>query len=122
MAGKRKETWLHYEGGNVMKVKMIAFAGMSIAVMLLMGCSGPGRVAMDCGTSYKNAKFGQTLSPTAERNLEPVEGMDGQAAQNVVEKYRLSFTKGTTDSSASCGSSQGTLSTMPIGTPPAGAP
>ena len=46
---------------------------------------------MDYGTSYKLAKFNQTLDPDAEKNLEPVEGIDGQAAEKIMEKYQKSF-------------------------------
>ena len=58
---------------------------------LEVGCMGPNRVEMDYGTSYKLAIFNQTLNPEAEKNLEPVEGFDGTAAQAVTEKYRKGF-------------------------------
>lgn len=58
----------------------------------LSGCA-TNRVEMDYGTSYKLAKFNQTLDPEAEQNLEPVEGVDGQTAKKIVEKYHASFEK-----------------------------
>ena len=58
---------------------------------LEVGCEGPSRVEMDYGTSYKLAIFNQTLNPEAEKNLEPVEGFDGMAAQTVIEMYRKGF-------------------------------
>jgi len=63
-------------------------------VMLLAGCAtGPGRLAADYGSSYQLARFNQTLDPAAEKNLEPVYGFDGVAAQHALEKYHKSFEK-----------------------------
>jgi PBP1b-binding outer membrane lipoprotein LpoB len=59
--------------------------------LILTGCVGPSRLEMDYGTSYKLAKFNQTLNPEAEKNLEPVTGFDGGAAQATVGKYRKGF-------------------------------
>ena len=57
------------------------------------GCCGPTRVDLDFGTSYKLAKFHQTLNPDAEKNLEPVIGLDGLTTGFVVDKYRKGFEK-----------------------------
>ena len=46
---------------------------------------------MDYGTSYKLSKFNQILNPEAEKNLQPVTGFDGGAAQATVGKYRKGF-------------------------------
>jgi hypothetical protein len=43
------------------------------------------------GASYEAAKSGQILNPEAEKNLDPVYGLDGQAAEIAIEKYRHSF-------------------------------
>lgn len=43
------------------------------------------------GRSYETAKYNQILNPDASKNLEPVVDLDGQAADNNVEKYRDSF-------------------------------
>jgi len=51
------------------------------------------RLELDYGTSYHLAVFGQTLNPDAEKNLEPVDGLDGQAAVKILDKYRKSFEK-----------------------------
>jgi len=73
------------------KLSLTIIAGMVLA-LLAVGC-GPTRTQMDFGTSYQLAKFNQIQNPQAEKNLKPVEGMDGQAAQNAVEKYRKDFEK-----------------------------
>ena len=43
------------------------------------------------GKSYETAKYNQILNPEASKNLDPVLGLDGQAAESNVEKYRDSF-------------------------------
>ncbi len=70
---------------------------------LFAGCAGsnpekmtltpPSRLEMDYGTSFKLMKFNQIANPDAEKNLEPVTGMDGQAAKATIEKYRKDFEK-----------------------------
>lgn len=62
------------------------------AAMIFWGCA-PSRVEMDYGTSHKLAKYNQILNPDAEKNLKPVEGMDGKAAHAAVEKYQKGFEK-----------------------------
>ncbi len=62
------------------------------ASFLISDCTSS-RVEMDYGTSHKLAKFNQTLNPAAEKNLKPVTGMDAQASEKVVEKYRKDFEK-----------------------------
>ena len=67
--------------------------GLIAVFLIATGCAGPNRMEMDYGTSYKLAKFNQTLNPEAEKNLEPVVGFDSGAAGAVVEKYRKDFEK-----------------------------
>jgi hypothetical protein len=57
------------------------------------GCAGPTRLAMDYGNSHKLSTLNQTLNAEAEKNLEPVMGLDGQAAQATMERYREGFEK-----------------------------
>ncbi|MBA7690695.1 hypothetical protein ES703_99226 [subsurface metagenome] len=40
------------------------------------------------GTSLETAKQGQTLNPEAGKNLDPVVGFDGRAAEASMMKYR----------------------------------
>lgn len=68
---------------------------------LSVGCAGleeqkvtldpPTRLEMDYGTSFNLMKFNQIANPEAEKNLEPVTGLDGQAAKATVDKYRKDF-------------------------------
>ncbi len=72
--------------------KIMIFVGLTAGFMLAAGC-GMSRLEMDYGTSHKLAKYNQILNPEAEKNLKPVSGMDGQAAQNVMDAYRKGFEK-----------------------------
>jgi hypothetical protein len=66
------------------------------------------RLDENWGMAYQAAKENQILNPEAGKNLTPVEGLDGQADENNIEKYRNSF-KG---KSASQSGSSSTLSEM----------
>ena len=80
-------------------LKMTGFVCFWIAAgiiaVALLSCAGPGpsRLEMDYGTSAKLAVVNQTLNPEAAKNLEPVTGMDGEAAEGVAERYRKGFEK-----------------------------
>ena len=52
---------------------------------------GVSRLEMDYGTSYKLAKYNQILNPQTERNLEPVLGLNGRAAEKALERYWKNF-------------------------------
>jgi len=75
-----------------MKTAFCILPALIGAMILISGCA-PSRLEMDYGTSHKLTKFNQALNPGAENNLEPVVGMDGQAASNVMDKYRKDFEK-----------------------------
>jgi hypothetical protein len=62
-----------------------------IAIFLIFACAGPSRLDKDYGKSIKQARSNQVLHPEAEKNLDPVIGMDGKAAQAGIEKYRNTF-------------------------------
>jgi hypothetical protein len=77
-----------------MKKRLFFTAGViGMFIVGTMACAGPSRLEMDYGTSAKLAKFNQILNPDAGKNLEPVEGLDGVAANAVMEKYRKEFEK-----------------------------
>ncbi len=73
--------------------KDIIFGTVAITLFsfLLFGCAGPSRVEMDYGTSFKLQKFNQTLNPEAEKNLDLVKGLDGNAAAAIVGQYHKGF-------------------------------
>ena len=82
-----------------MKSHMSIFALLSLFVIALVaGCAGnlpePERFRIlddNWGKSFESAKNNQILNPEAGENLEPVTGLDGQAADENVEEYREGF-------------------------------
>ena len=63
-------------------------------VIFFAGCSQMQKETLsdkNWGRSYEAAKYNQVLNPDATKNLNPVDDLDGQAANNNVEKYRDSF-------------------------------
>lgn len=65
--------------------------GLAGIFLICVSCVTTSRLAMDYGTSYKLAKFNQTLNPDAEKNLGPVTGFDGRAAGATIEMYHKGF-------------------------------
>lgn len=51
------------------------------------------RLEMNWGKSFESAKKNQILNPDAGKNLEPVVGLNGEAAEHGVNKYKKSFKK-----------------------------
>ena len=58
----------------------------------LAACA-PSRLDMDFGTSFKLQKFNQIADLEAGKEVEPVEDMDGKAAEATMEKYQKGFEK-----------------------------
>jgi hypothetical protein len=79
--------------------KTIAFTMACAMLALFAGCSSSGPVYEETlldknwGRSVETAKYNQILNPDAGKNLAPVEGLDGIAADNSVQKYENSFKK-----------------------------
>lgn len=77
-----------------MKKSAWYIAALVGTALLLTGCATQmSRLEMDYGTSHKLAIMNQTLDPKAEKNLEPVYGLDGPIAQKVMDKYSKEFEK-----------------------------
>jgi hypothetical protein len=73
--------------------KISIFIVLLFLFTMMAGCAGMTRLEMDYGTSFNLAKYNQTLNPDAEKNLDPVYGMDGWAAAAAMEKYHKGFEK-----------------------------
>ena len=77
------------------KITVIAMA--ALLTIGILGCSkgnvsnplGPEESQLDknWGRSFEAAKHNQTLNPEAEKNLKPVEGLQGPAAEKIMEGY-----------------------------------
>jgi hypothetical protein len=76
-----------------MRKTIAVIAILSFTAGLLISCAAPTRLETDYGTSYKLQKYNQIANPDAEKNLKPVEGLDGQAAAAVMTKRQKEFEK-----------------------------
>jgi hypothetical protein len=72
--------------------KCLILSGWIALLFLLMSCAAS-RLETDFGTSTRLLKVNQIHNPEAEKNLDPVYGFDGKAAQATTEKYREDFEK-----------------------------
>ena len=74
--------------------KPFLLIGVVTLFTIMAGCAKPlSRVETDYGHSSHLAKTNQILDPGASKNLEPVTGMDSEAAQAVTERYQKDFEK-----------------------------
>ncbi|MEO7858935.1 MAG: hypothetical protein ABIU05_00600 [Nitrospirales bacterium] len=79
-----------------MKGLLLTGIGLSIVALISMaGCTKrPTTLGSDYGLAYTMARDHQILNPDAEKNLDPVQGLeDGKAAKLTMERYRSSFEK-----------------------------
>ena len=72
---------------------------IALAVLLAIGVFGcskgnvtnplqtESQVDKNWGKSFEAAKYNQTLNPEAEKNLAPVEGLEGPAAERITKEY-----------------------------------
>ncbi len=73
-------------------MKKVYYASIILpAIFLIFACAGPSRVEKDYGHSVRLSRINQTLNPETAKNLEPVAGFDGKAAEVSIEKYRKGF-------------------------------
>ena len=89
-----------------MSSRYLTVIAIITALSILSGCA-PTRLERNWGVSYEAQKENQIENPDAEMNLEPVEGLDGQAAVHTMDNYRKGFTKKGKKKGKSCGSGTG---------------
>ena len=84
----------------MLKGNMILIVVLAMFSVSLWGCAGNIPEAqrvdyldMNFGNSFESAKNNQILNPDAGKNLEPVVGLNGEAAEQGVDKYKKSFEK-----------------------------
>ena len=84
-----------------MIIRKILILTAVTALVVVLGCtSQPGLrqqtlLEKNWGRSFETAKYNQILNPEAGRNVAPVEGLDGIAAEANTAKYRQGFTSET---------------------------
>jgi hypothetical protein len=64
---------------------VIIAMGATIAVWVF-GCA-PSALDNNWGRSYESAKYNQILNPEAGKNLDPVEGLEGPAAERAIKDH-----------------------------------
>ena len=75
------------------KTRIVLFFSMIIVTALVCSaCATPSKVADNWGTASYAQKQGQIVNPEASKNLQPVEGLYGQAAEAAMGQYLKSFT------------------------------
>jgi hypothetical protein len=63
-----------------------------LGLMIVAGCTtAPTRLEADYRLSHHLIKLNQILYPEAAENLEPVYGLDGEAAKETLDRYRKNF-------------------------------
>jgi hypothetical protein len=67
------------------------FATVVVILLITAGCGHYGALTKDYGNSYNMAKSGQILNPGASKNLKPVTGLSGTAADATMKNYAQSF-------------------------------
>jgi len=85
---------------KIFKGNIIWMAVLAIFSVSLWNCAGNVPEAqridylnMNYGNSFESATNNQILNPDAGKNLDPVVGLDGQAAGYTVDRYKKSFEK-----------------------------
>ena len=81
-----------------MHIRYIFLLVISVLLLLFTGCSngniflqGETELDKNWGRSYETAKYNQIVNPEAGKNVNPVDGLEGNAADNAVEGYQKSF-------------------------------
>ncbi len=75
----------------MMRGKFYSAAVVILIFSITAGCNHYGALTKDYGNSYNAAKSGQVLNPEASKNLKPVTGLPGTAADVAMKKYTDSF-------------------------------
>ena len=78
-----------------MLTRCLILIGLLIAGLLIFSGCGTKETMLsrNWGNSFESAKQSQILNPEAGKNLDPVVGLDGQAVENNMQKYRQGFKK-----------------------------
>ncbi len=80
---------------------------LTVTALVCGACATPSKVADNWGTAYYAQKQGQIVNPDASKNLQPVEGLYGQAAEAAMGQYLKSFTEKASQGSSSTMGTQG---------------
>ena len=72
--------------------RSLIIVGIIAAISFISACSGTDTLSQrNWGKSYETAAYNQMLNPDADKTLNPVDSLDGQAAENDLQRYRDGF-------------------------------
>lgn len=79
-----------------MRNHMVKIVGSTMILLGMLGCSsqnavipmGDSMLDKNWGRAYESAKYNQILNPDAGKTTEPVEGLDGVAAERNMQNYK----------------------------------
>jgi hypothetical protein len=74
-----------------MRARCFIVIGLIAAMSIFSGCAGTSMLDKNWGKSLESARSDQILNPEAGQNLDPVVGLDGQAAEITLGTYREGF-------------------------------
>jgi len=83
---------------NNMLTRCLTLIGLIATLLIFSGCgTKETMLSRNWGNSFESAKQSQILNPEAGKNLDSVVGLDSQAVENNMEKYRQGFTTETSN-------------------------
>lgn len=76
-----------------MSIRSLMFSGLIAILFAVLSCSSTPETLLEknWGRSYESVLYMQMLDPDAGKNLDPVLGLDGNAASYNLDKYRETF-------------------------------
>lgn len=72
----------------------VTLLAVAAAVALTVGCTSPAPLRDDYGRSVAAMKRAQRPDAARTQGIAPMEGLDGRAAQAVIQNYLATFDKG----------------------------
>lgn len=78
-----------------MRNKHLVIMTLILGLLTYAGCASTSssELTTNWGTSIARAKSNQILNHEASKNLDPVVGVDGKSAENILKRYEKSFEK-----------------------------
>ena len=78
-----------------MRNKHLIIITLILGLFMCVGCASTSssELTKNWGTSVAKTKDNQILNHEASKNLDPVVGVDGKSAENILDRYENSFKK-----------------------------
>lgn len=97
-----------------MKIELITVMSAGLLSMVMLAGCAPTTPNLDAkfGDAVNAAKAQQTINKEASKNTDPVAGLDGQAANSVIDSYHKVYASPTPASSGAIGTVTGGGTTL----------